>query len=61
MTNEEAILEYLKKVKAATKKEILKMTGVYESGEYIRRLRIRVGRVHPQAAQEGSQNQMLYD
>lgn len=39
MTNEQAILRYLKKEKSATKLEILKACGVYESGEYIRRLR----------------------
>lgn len=39
MTNEQAILNYLKKVEFATKAEILRMVSVHESGEYIRRLR----------------------
>lgn len=39
MTNEQAILAYLKKRRMATKKDLLRVCGVYESGEYISRLR----------------------
>lgn len=39
MTNEQLILTYLKKHGAATKQDLLRACGVYESGEYISRLR----------------------